>query len=587
MKDIHDPLAFYQHHLKEKFAHLVSDYFDRLVRHSQIDINANAATIERMNIYDKRIKKYQSANSRWGGLKFVLILIALVTLLWPVLSLLVQFLREEQKVYFSPIIFAICYVVGIGAIIFIKKKINPMIRSLERILGDFKKSYDQEKKKAYGQMEGLNRLYEWNFIESLIQRVLPNIKLDPFFSQARLLDLKDHLGWSEYFSNNRSVLYCQSGEIEGNPFVLGEALNFVMGVKSYQGSLEISWQEMITYTDDRGKLRTRWVTRHETLYATLTKPAPEYYIDQFLLYGNDAAPDLSFTHKPSDFAQEEGRSYQQSLKKAISKLEKKTRELEGFTLMSNQEFDALFQATDRDNEIQFRLLFTPLAQAEMVKLLRDQKDSFGDNFSFKKRKQINAIYPKFKDQFSFLMPPKIFQHYDFFEARKFFNDHCNQYFRSFYFTFAPLLAIPLYQQHSAQAPMTYEKKIQELSFWEGEMAANLHGERYFIHPDSETKNILKAEMGSCSNGRQQVTITAYGFSTKSHLDFVQKRGGDGNIHNVPVKWIEYIPVKATSSLVMEIVKNEPRTEEKEGKILHLLDQCEGFRRAKILSKILQ
>ena len=30
--------------------------------------------------------------------------------------------------------------------------------------------------------------------------------------------------------------------------------------------------------------------------------------------------------------------------------------------MANNEFDALFNGDDRDNEVEFRLLFTPLAQ---------------------------------------------------------------------------------------------------------------------------------------------------------------------------------------------------------------------------------
>lgn len=49
-------------------------------------------------------------------------------------------------------------------------------------------------------------------------------------------------------------------------------------------------------------------------------------------------------------------------KKLEQKEEKATKNGENFTVMANNEFDALFNGDDRDNEVEFRLLFTPLAQ---------------------------------------------------------------------------------------------------------------------------------------------------------------------------------------------------------------------------------
>lgn len=82
--------------------------------------------------------------------------------------------------------------------------------------------------------------------------------------------------------------------------------------------------------------------------------------------------------------------------RAVKQLESKSRDLDhggGFTVMANREFDALFAATDRDHEVQFRLLFTPLAQQEMLKLLRDKTDGYGDDFGFTKRGMVNFVMP--------------------------------------------------------------------------------------------------------------------------------------------------------------------------------------------------
>ena len=62
-----------------------------------------------------------------------------------------------------------------------------------------------------------------------------------------------------------------------------------------------------------------------------------------------------------------------------------------FNRLPNEEFEALFMALDRDNEVEFRLLFTPLAQKNMISILRAKNVGFGDDFIFKKRKELNYI----------------------------------------------------------------------------------------------------------------------------------------------------------------------------------------------------
>ena len=44
-----------------------------------------------------------------------------------------------------------------------------------------------------------------------------------------------------------------------------------------------------------------------------------------------------------------------------------------FQEMANSEFDVLFGANDRDHEVQFRLMYTPLAQRNTVDLIKDKK----------------------------------------------------------------------------------------------------------------------------------------------------------------------------------------------------------------------
>lgn len=54
--------------------------------------------------------------------------------------------------------------------------------------------------------------------------------------------------------------------------------------------------------------------------------------------------------------------------------------------MGDAEFDVLWGATDRDHEVEFRLLFTPLAKKQLLDLMKDKEIAYGDNFNFFKRK---------------------------------------------------------------------------------------------------------------------------------------------------------------------------------------------------------
>jgi len=127
-------------------------------------------------------------------------------------------------------------------------------------------------------------------------------------------------------------------------------------------------------------------------------------------------------------------------------LSRKARKNIDYTIMSNRTFEALFCAENRDNEIQFRLLYTPLAQQETVKLLQDKTVGYGDDFIFHKNKKNNMIIAAHLQDFDITASPDIFRHFDLERIRDVFRKYNEGFFKAFYFAMAPLLAIPLYQQ---------------------------------------------------------------------------------------------------------------------------------------------
>ncbi len=551
--DVYEPLALYRDRFKAEYAEHTTAFFEKLVQRSGVDETANAATVESIHKLELQIVAADSNRSNWKTLRIIIVFLVIMAFVG-----LAFFILPIISPEFAPLLdvnglwATVCSAVAAGGIALTATKLNPKIRALDTNLQSLAQRRDAKLREAQEQLAPLNRLYDWGMFAQLIHQTVPRLSLDPYFSRARLEELHRTFAWNDNFNRDKSVLFAQSGEINGNPFVIAETLDFRMGTQTYHGTLSISWQERESYTDANGRSQTRWVTRNQTLHASVDKPAPNYSRQKFVVYGNEAAPDLTFSRAPSSLSDDSNRLLDRwRMKHAVAKLEKFSRNLDddsGYTIMSNREFDARFHAIDRDSEIQFRLLFTPLAQQQMVNLLRDKTVGFGDNFTFIKERMINIVWPAHLTNIDISATPSLFHHHDLAAARSFFSAYSHAYFRAFYFALAPVLTIPLYQQHRSHTDVYKDVLGKSASFWEHEAIANFHGQAAFKHPLSATNNILKTRHTRAEDGSAEVAVTAYGFQSQDNVEFVSKLGGDGRWHNVPIKWVNYLPVQRTSSL---------------------------------------
>ena len=66
----------------------------------------------------------------------------------------------------------------------------------------------------------------------------------------------------------------------------------------------------------------------------------------------------------------------------------------------NDEFEVLFGGTNRNNELEYRLLFTPLAQKNLLSIIKNPIP-YGDDFSFIKDKMINVIRSNHSQTFDY------------------------------------------------------------------------------------------------------------------------------------------------------------------------------------------
>lgn len=562
---IHEPLKEYIHIFKERFRKNTAETFENLFRQSAVDAVANKKTVQRIKKLEKLLAKVAGMLKYLRSLDifciFLLAAGALVTVFYIIKKLCILFGTEKN--FFTDLPLNIYWASGsfcvAGAACLLKYCfLNDKIAHFEEKEKEKEKEFAEKMAEAYGQMAPLNRLFEWNTVTDLVHKSCPVLSFDKFFSCARMMELEKKFHFESSLGNDTSILFCHSGSINDNPFVLAETKKQFMGTKIYAGSLLITWQERVSYTDSNGRTGSRMETRTQTLVATVEKPCPEYYTDQKLVFGSGAAPCLTFSRSPEGLAKAgNGLWGKIRMRSAIGKLLKMSNDMSTpFTIMSNREFDAVFAALDRSDEKEFRLLFTPLAQQEMLKLMRDGKYGFGEEFTFRKKKMLNFLSFSWLKDFDLSASPRLFMNYDLEASRKFFNTYSNEFFRRIYFAFAPLFAIPLYQQHVAPEDYFEEDTLYYASKWELESLANDYDPSAFQHPSCITDCILKAEPCYNADGTTTVEVTAHGFGGINRIEYVPVWGNDGRFHDVPVPYVEHYPLLQTTKILVREVDEE-------------------------------
>lgn len=532
-EDIYDPLSEYQNVFSKRFKDVAEDTFAELATEANVDIKTNHETCRQIYFTEEKLASVKSYIGWWT---------AMCVLLWLGIaggSIAGGLMAPKVDIWVLAVIFAS----SLLALLLLFIKVHPKLKALKSERERLSTQIKELKNKAWEQMAPLNRLYDWDVLTRMMEKTVPRLEFDPYFTTQRLADLKVTYGWDDSFNADRSVLYSHSGLINGNPFIICRTKRMQMGSKTYQGFKTISWTTRERGSD--GKYHT--VHHSQTLSATVTAPYPEYFEKTRLIYGNTAAPDLVFYRKQSNLAGEEGsfayRRTRRQLRRKANDLTKSD-----FAVMTNEDFEVAFDTRNRNNNQQFALLFTPLAQENILRLLKDRQVGYGDDFDFYKNKMINIIIPDHMQELNLDMNPAQYRHFDYEKAKEEFKKINAEYFKAIYFSLAPLLCVPMYQQIRPLEAIYGRKTLRHSSFWEDESLANFWGEDRFKHPNCVTDSILKTAKCDVGNGDSVITVYAYGYRRRQRLTYVSVWGGDGRSHQVPVYWDEYINVTGQGSI---------------------------------------
>ena len=554
-----EPLHDYNSKYKALFRENATKFFDSLTKESKVNVDENRATVKKYREACSKLENIKKLINKYRGLKGFLITITVISLVISIILIynainlfgLTNISELQPWIY---IIISVVLIAGsITSIVVIVKIINKIIKNNDAIRIKMEKLCQELLDTCYVQMAPLNNLFDFNMTAKLITETCPLIQLDQYFDVRKYDYMNKKFGFEENNDPNSSTYYLLSGSIVGNPFILQRTFNTYMGSKTYTGSLTITYTEY----DSEG----RSYTRSQTLTASVVKPYPEYFYDTRLIYGNEAAPNLCFSRKPNSSV---ARMNEKQLEKYIKKGDKKIKKMESkaltdddpttnFQSMGNNKFDVLFNALDRNNEVEFRLLFTPLAQKNIVNLITTALP-YGDDFEFYKNHMINIIRTGHDQGQDYYSEPSNYINYEYDKSKSSFIEYNCKYFESLYFDLAPLISIPLYQQHKPHEFIYKEVYERNFTNYETEQLANSFAIDKFKHPDSITNVILKTSLIEKNNNSDKVNVRGYTYTGIERVDYVSVYGRDGYYHDVPVYWTEYIPI--FQDTVMEVSHHE-------------------------------
>ena len=543
-KYIYSPLKDFNNIYKNKVNEEADKFFEDLVKKSKIDVNQNIADydlylkkLDELKIKKEELDKHKSAKNLRKTLSIISLVIGIILFV-------VALLNINGFLTFGIvgiILGVILIILGIIFLVLKNKKRDAAIIRLTKEIDKLNKEKDDLLVKCNIEMAPLNNLFSYHMFKKVFTLTIPSIRFDEYLDYKKFSFIKEKYGILDNQGSDESMISVLSGECYGSPFILYNTLYHNLGEKTYTGSI------VVTYTVYNGKNSS---TRSQTLVASLTLPCPYYSNRATLFLGNEAAPNLHFVRQNNPTIEKE--LSEKDLNRRIKDLEEKEedalKEGKKLTLLTNKEFEVYFNTLSRDNETEFRLLFTPLAQQEMEDLIKFSP--YGDDFIFIKDGIRNYVKSVHSQEFNYDVIPSSFASPSYKVSKMNFLNYAQNFFSSLYFDFAPLLTIPLYQQHKPLEYIYKDYYERNFSSYAIEPLLNKSSDKEFAPKNHTTPTILKYNFIKRYENYDIVDVYAFSYFGENKIAYIPKSANDGRIYDVPINYVEYHSLNRTRRVII-------------------------------------
>ena len=537
---------------KKLFLRIEEEVLQELVNKSCIDIKRNQ---ELVSFYNRKVEEADQLRRKISILETRKIDLTIIMIAIPIIGIAlccisISALPDSAQIRFDQIMIHVLMIL-LGLLLCpiavfpynaIRYKISPLLIETEIQLSDAERRVCEAEEACLDNIRPYIKLIGDHITAEIISRTIDNLKIDRYLDQAQAKLIEDYV--PDFFATdqNQSVLSILSGSSCSNPFIIIQQRIHHMVTRSYSGSRRVAveyWER-----DDKGKMVRKYES--EWLSASIEKPAPDYKVTRYLSFFSPEASDLSFTHKAELGIIDNPRMLKAGIEERLKRFEKESEkqlrrntssDANVITMMADQTFEAMFFAIDRTNDLEFRKLFTPKAQENMVSLMLE----FGDYFNLEKSNRITKIEQETDNPWNMDTIIGNYRFFDYNEIVKQIKEHNLSYFENFYRMLAPILCIPLYSTDSIEdgrlACCTEEDSIP--SKYMAEVLANSIGAKALLGEDKDIITTVSDEY--VEDLFTVYHLDVFYYDEHKETETVRVRASDRSYHDVDIDWINYIP----------------------------------------------
>lgn len=373
----------------------------------------------------------------------------------------------------------------------------------------------------------IRKFFPRDFFRKVSYASLPGFELFGYLSRHTEDQFRQAYSYFPVVGEQVGCRHVHVGVLNPNPFMARFSTSVTMQEKTYTGSKVIK-VKVPTYVNGKRRI----VNQNQIISASISKPAPVYQDHNHIFLCSNVARDLSFFRKESGL---------------LSSFQDKYCNVD----LINKDFNRVFINYRFDNQQQFRLLFTPLAQEQIAKSIKFI-NSISHWIGFEKRREIFSIRSDMLGQFRNIISTDIAElsFNNFSEFRRRIVAMSDEAFKFLFLSMSPLLSIPILQRLKDQRAVDAlslrgppsDSFLEAMAYW--------IGEKYFKYPDSRTQNIFEATSRLRPDGSLDVLLAAHGFNTINRRSWGYTYA-NGKRHRVPIDWVEYKPVCKKTRFVVD------------------------------------
>ena len=169
-KHVYEPINEYKNLYKDLHEENATKYFDELVKKSNINVEENRQTIQKVNKKQNSIDKLNKSLGKNKIFRVASIVLAVLGIISFIVGIYGLANKLNTLQYSLMLVFGLLFAIGFSLVVFLK--LNKDIKNLEDKKEVLTKEYNELVQLSWSQMQPLNKLFKTGIREYLLEKTI-------------------------------------------------------------------------------------------------------------------------------------------------------------------------------------------------------------------------------------------------------------------------------------------------------------------------------------------------------------------------------------------------------------------------------